>query len=421
MLVVSGEEVEEQESAVSTRVAGRISLFIDFWKLITSDKFILEVIEGLHIPFENFPSQNIAPKQINCSLNEKHAIDLELNKYVEKGIIEEVDHEPGEFLSQIFHRDKRSGGIRIILNLSLLNKDVEYCPFKMDTLNNAILLMEKGCYMTSLDSEDAYYFVNVNPKFRKFLRFEWGSKLYEFTCMPNGLACAPRIFTRILKPIFENLRKNGHISIYYLDDSWLMGSTYEKCLDNTVKTAEILTKAGFILNKAKSCSVPSQKIIFLGFELDSVKMLVSLPLEKRNNLHSLCSEILDNKKFSIRFLAKFIGILVSSLPAVEYGALYYRFLECRKIDALKQNKGNFNALTCLNENCIGEVIWWQNNIFTTKRNILIAPPNKEIVTDASLIGWGAVLEGISTGGHWNENEKCLHINVLELKAILFGL
>ena len=80
-------------------------------------------------------------------------------------------------MSQIFPRRKRSGGTRIILNLSDLNVNVQYEHFKMETLNAVLLLMEKNCFMASIDLEDAYYSVNVNEEDRKYLRFSWNSRL----------------------------------------------------------------------------------------------------------------------------------------------------------------------------------------------------------------------------------------------------
>ena len=44
-----------------------------------------------------------------------------------------------------------------------------------------------------------------------------------------------------------------------------------------------------------------------------------------------------------------------------------------------------------------------------------------IASDASKLGWGAVSCGLRTGGRWSLSESTLHINVLELKAALFGL
>ena len=40
-----------------------------------------------------------------------------------------------------------------------------------------------------------------------------------------------------------------------------------------------------------------------------------------------------------------------------------------------------------------------------------------IQSDASLTGWGAVWDGVSTGGSWSPQEQTLHINYLELLAM----
>ena len=46
---------------------------------------------------------------------------------------------------------------------------------------------------------------------------------------------------------------------------------------------------------------------------------------------------------------------------------------------------------------------------------------KLIFTDASNAGWGAHLDNDSTGGVWSPTEKHLHINLLEMKAVLLAL
>ena len=46
---------------------------------------------------------------------------------------------------------------------------------------------------------------------------------------------------------------------------------------------------------------------------------------------------------------------------------------------------------------------------------------KLIFTDASNAGWGAHLGQNSTGGLWSLSEKHLHINLLEMKAVLLAL
>jgi len=90
---------------------------------------------------------------------------------LEKNIIVESTHEDGELLSTIFTRPKRSGGYRMILNLSKLNEFVEYHHFKMDTLEVAMKLLDQHCFMASIDLTDACYSVPIHDDHQKYLKF----------------------------------------------------------------------------------------------------------------------------------------------------------------------------------------------------------------------------------------------------------
>ena len=62
-----------------------------------------------------------------------------------------------------------------------------------------------------------------------------------------------------------------------------------------------------------------------------------------------------------------------------------------------------------------------NHAKTCKRKISHGKVTREIKTDASTQGWGAFSDGISTGSRWSAQEAQLHINALELLAVLWGL
>jgi hypothetical protein len=38
--------------------------------------------------------------------------------------------------------------------------------------------------------------------FEKYLRFSWNKQIYEFQVLCFGLASAPRVFTKVLKPVY---------------------------------------------------------------------------------------------------------------------------------------------------------------------------------------------------------------------------
>ena len=106
--------------------------------------------------------------------------------------------------------------------------------------------------MASIDIKDAYYTLPIATEHQKFLKFRWRDKLYHCTCLPNGLASAPIIFTKLLKPVFNIMRQKGYLSSSYIDDCYLQGATYGECHDNVQETLMLLGDLGLSLFTMKN-------------------------------------------------------------------------------------------------------------------------------------------------------------------------
>ena len=83
----------------------------------------------------------------------------------------------------------------------------------METLNTALSLIGEGCFMASIDLKDTYYSVPIYEEHKTLLQFKWKGQVFEFSALPNGLALAPRQFTKLLKPIFEE--KRPYFNIFF--------------------------------------------------------------------------------------------------------------------------------------------------------------------------------------------------------------
>ena len=239
--------------------------------------------------------------------------------------------------------------------------------------------------------------------------------------MPNGLSSAPRYFTKLLKTVYSTLRQQGHLNVGYIDDSYLQGRDYDECALNVSDTAGLFSELGFEITYEKSIMQPVRCLTFLGFILDSVNMIITLTPEKKEKVKSACLQIAKQSEVKVVDLAQVIGTLVSSLPGVQFGCLYYRQLEIEKNLALKANSGNFEALLFLSPKAHSELTWWINNVDQAFNPISHGNPEVEIKTDASKTGWGVHFGNNSSQGLWSTTESQLHINELELKAVYFAL
>ena len=122
----------------------------------------------------------------------------------------------------------------------------------------------------------------------------WEGNIYEFTCLlPNGLSCAPRIFTKILKPPLSTLNKQGHIAVAPLDDLYLPGQTYEECVQNVVDTtvSVLFNNLDLVVHPEKSIFTPTEVLTTLGFVINSITMTTHLIREKAIGLQRACNEL----------------------------------------------------------------------------------------------------------------------------------
>ena len=80
--------------------------------------------------------------------------------------------------------------------------------------------------------------------------------------------------------------------------------------------------------------------------------------------------------------------MVSSLPGVGYGELFYRNLDIAKTEALKLNYGNFDATMSISSEIKQDFKWWVDNIGSSPKFIDRGNPSVCLLTDASKKGLG---------------------------------
>ena len=368
------------------RVGGRIRQFIDAWKLITNDSWILQAVSGYKIEFHTQPVQRQLPGKIGFSLLGTQLIDNEIQQMLAKGAIPSASMVSRQFVSNLFIIPKKNGSLRPVINLKPLNEFVQYHHFKMEHLTHLLDLLRGGEFLTTLDLKDAYFTIPIHEDHSKYLRFEWQSQLFEFICLPFGLSSAPRVFTKVMKPIVATLRSKGIKIVIYLDDLAIISASHTLALAELHEVITTLESLGFIINREKSQLVPSQVIEFLGFKINSITMTVFLSDEKVDDFVSKVTKLYNNPSCSIRDLASLIGLIISVFPAIRPAKLHFRELERVKVDALRKNQGNYDAIVTLPILARNELSWFMRNSHQYNGIKLVKPSTViSLTTDASLL------------------------------------
>ena len=418
--------METLRAEVEKFKGGNITNCFEKWANITQDQFVLNIVKfGLTMEFAKVPLCQFVPP-LNSSPGETEIIDAEISKLLSKGVIVNTTREPNDYVSSIFTRTKKNGSYRMILNLKTFNEFFKFKHCKLESIEDALDLITEGCYFGSVDMKDAYYSVSIHENsetvsIQKYLKLSWKKECYQYVVPPNGFSPAVRVFPKVLTPPFKYMRSKGHLSVKYSVNSLLLWKTFDICLKSIRAIVALSLELGFTIHPEKSVLVPTQQIIFLGFEIDSVKMTITLTEEMKQSIYMLCENILSNYQASIRDLAQTIGVIVSSFRAVPYGPMYYRELEKCKVQSLARSGGDFNRKTYISEEAADELQWLIRNIFDAFAPIKFPPFDLTIFFDASLEGWGDTNQVTEIRGRWNCMENKCHINSLELQAAFLCL
>ena len=151
--------------------AGSIQNFLENWKRITSDKYILDTVKHeLKLEFLN-EAPHREPFRVTFNTKENGIISKEISELLKEKVIVQTIAEKGDFFSSVFLRAKKDESYRMILNLKKLNKYIDSKHFKMESLQNVLHMIKSGVWMASVDLQDAYYSVPIHEEYQKKLKF----------------------------------------------------------------------------------------------------------------------------------------------------------------------------------------------------------------------------------------------------------
>ena len=130
-------------------------------------------------------------------------IKEEIDSLLPKGAIVKVDDHPSVSLSSFFVSPapppkKKSGGLRVILNLKHINVFIPPQHFRMEFLSTVLSQLCKDDWAVTLDLQDAYLHVLMHPSSRHLLDFLYRNQVYEYKVLPFGLKDPQWVFTRIV-------------------------------------------------------------------------------------------------------------------------------------------------------------------------------------------------------------------------------
>ena len=249
---------------------------------------------------------------------------------------------------------------------------------------------------------------------------------FRFRCLPFGLKSAPRIWTRMFKPVITYLRSVHSIRlVVYLDDILICNSTRAGSHRDTVTVVNVLRSLGFLLNEKKCATVPSKRREFLGLICDSQAMMFRVPPKKRRVFMQDSRHFLQSARsghVTVRLLARWLGKARAFGDAVFYARRRTR-AALRSLNSALARGLHWDARVRPSQDVINEVKYWlQEASLWVGHGILIPQHDVTIDTDAGPWAWGGYLGPNFVQGFWTAWEQDnLSQNHKELLGVFYTL
>ena len=325
---------------------------------------------------------------------------------------------------------EKDGGtaFRGCLDGRFFNQWVRAQHFRMDSLRVLRDLARPGDWLVKLDLASAYLVCPIHPHARPAFRFKTLGQSWQFRTLCFGLRSAPRVFTRLLRPVFALLRREGIRLLSFIDDVCVLASSPLEAVQHGQRVVELLIQLGFLVHLTKTDLVPRQSDgEFLGAEVDlrPDQMCFRLPGRKRRDLRRVCRRLLESagKPCSARDMSRVLGRMVAARVMVTNAALNCRGLERDQKQALRLSGQVWDARCWrLSPEAIANLVWWIEILGQpTACRMSLQEAEVSLDTDASPWGFGGFLGAMSTGGFWRDAERHSSQNMRELRGVQLTL
>jgi hypothetical protein len=263
---------------------------------------ILKEIEAKRVlgPFENVPFT-----QFQCS-----PIGLvEKKTKGEYRMIHHLSHPKGKSVNDQIHDEWKS---------------VSYAG-----IEDAIHLVRETCpkaYMCKTDVKKAFRILPLHPDDRCLFVFAWNGKFYVDLALQMGCSSSCMIFEAFSTAVEWIARQKLNIRVVHiLDDFFISSISKEIGKTELHRFLEMCEDIGIPMAPEKTMG-PDTSMVFVGFEIDTIKEEVRLPVDKLVKCSQEIKEIVQKTKATLREIQSIVGLLNFACAVILPGRPFLRRL-----------------------------------------------------------------------------------------------
>jgi hypothetical protein len=181
--------------------------------------------------------------------------------------------------------------------------------------------------MAKLDIANMYLTLGLAKETRKHFGFVNNGRRRRYKRMPFGAKLGASVLSAFMAEVLAIAASEGVDSVVnYMDDFFITGDTYAECLANLNIVLAILMRHGWSIAEEKTTR-PSQVMTFIGIQLDSRTMTLSIEPEKAAAVlfkFKLAHEALVKGKLTRSIVYSLAGNCMWFSNVITVGKLYTR-------------------------------------------------------------------------------------------------
>ena len=206
---------------------------------------------------KSVPYSLYVPRNVPIPLRPK--VKEELERMEKLGVISKVQI-PTQWCCGMVVVPKKSGAVRICVDLKPLNESVLREPHPIPKVDDTLGLLAGATCFSKLDADSGFWQIPLSEQSRPLTTFITPFGRYQFNQLPFGISCAPELFQQRMNQILEGLE--GFVCL--MDDVLVFGTDQEEHDRHLKAVLQRLERAGATLNRDK-CEF---SIKFLGHVID---------------------------------------------------------------------------------------------------------------------------------------------------------
>jgi hypothetical protein len=306
-----------------------------------------------------------------------------------------------------------SGKLRLCQDLRWINGHLPNVQFRMESLHTELgEIVEQGDQLLTTDIAKAYYCLPMHPDAQSYLGWAWKGKYYMPTCLVFGLAPAPRIFTKIMRPMMAFFRSLG-VRVLGMIDDYLWADKPDGILGLRDAVRLVLPQLGWSFNE-KCEWTPADEALMLGMLVNAKEFEVRAPEKKVKATLADIKALLRKARGEnlwpvlIKEVQQVTGRLMSMALAYQNVRVFTRSLYIDIARALEEDEGrmvrgerkSYRLTAGLSLGSVEELEFWEQRLRTHNGQTITSREMQvqvNVWSDASDVGWGGEAAGQEVG------------------------